>query len=51
MLDTIIGLELQMGLASMIKWNKKICFLAANTQDGFGEHWAYISAGGPGHLV
>ncbi len=45
-------------------------FLAANTQDGFGEHrdknypmctmkytavffmlWAYISAGGPGHLV
>ncbi len=49
---------------------KKISFLAANTQDGFGEHrdkkypmctmkytavflmlWAYISAGGPGHLV
>ncbi len=45
-------------------------FVAANTQDGFGEHrdkkypmctmkytavflmlWAYISAGGPGHLV
>ncbi len=45
-------------------------FLAANTQDGFGENrdekypmctmkytavclmlWAYISAGGPGHLV
>ncbi len=49
---------------------KKNSFLAANTQDGFGEHrdkkypmctmkytavflmlWAYISAGGPGHLV
>ncbi len=48
----------------------KNSFLAANTQDGFGEHrnkkypmctmkytaifcmvWAYISAGGPGHLV
>ncbi len=45
----------------------KMSFLAANTQDGFGEHrdkkypmctmkytcmlWAYISAGGPGHLV
>ncbi len=31
-------LELQMGLASMVRWNKKISFLAANTQDGFGEH-------------
>ncbi len=50
--------------------NKQKSFLAANTQDGFGEHrdkkypmcpmkytavflmlWAYISAGGPGHLV
>ncbi len=49
---------------------QKISFLAANTQDEFGEHrdkkypmctikstavflmlWAYISAGGPGHLV
>ncbi len=49
---------------------KKNCFLAANTQDGFGVHrdkkypmctmkytavflmlWAYISAGGSGHLV
>ncbi len=49
---------------------KTYCFLAANTQDGFGEHrdkkypmftmkytavffmlWAYISAGGPEHLV
>ncbi len=48
----------------------KMSFLAANTQDGFGEHrdkkypmckmkytavfvmfWAYISAGGLGHLV
>ncbi len=57
-------LEIQMGLASTVKLNKK------NTQDGFGEHrdkkypmcilkytavlfmlWAYISAGGPGHLV
>jgi len=41
-----------------------MCFLAANTQYGFGEDrdkkyptavylmlWAYISAGGPGHLV
>ncbi len=67
-------LELQMGLASMVRWNKKNenkkIFLAAKTQDGFGEHrdkkystctmkytavflmlWAYISAGGPGHLV
>ncbi len=31
-------LELQMGLASMVRWNKKKRFLAANTQDGFGEH-------------
>ncbi len=31
-------LELQMGLASMVRWNKKNCFSAANTQDGFGEH-------------
>ncbi len=31
-------LELQMGLASMVRWDKKIIFLAANTQDGFGEH-------------
>ncbi len=49
---------------------QKKCFLAANTQDRFGEKrvkkyplstmmytavilmlWAYISAGGPGHLV
>ncbi len=30
-------LELQMGLASMIRC-KKESFLAANTQDGFGEH-------------
>ncbi len=28
-------LELQMGLASMVRWNKKKGFLAANTQDGF----------------
>ncbi len=53
----------------MVRLNKKNSFLAANTQDGFGEHrekmypmcsmkytavfemlWAYISAGGPGHL-
>ncbi len=45
------------------RMKQKICFLAANTQYGFGEHrdkstpictmmlWAYISAGGPGHLV
>ncbi len=31
-------LGLQMGLASMVRWNKKNSFLAANTQDGFGEH-------------
>jgi len=43
---------------------KIMSFLAANTQKGFGEQkypwyilqlflmlWAYISAGGPGHLV
>ncbi len=30
-------LELQMGLASMVRWNNKMSFLAANTQDGFGE--------------
>ncbi len=29
-------LELQMGLASMVRWNKKKSFLAA--PDGFGEH-------------
>ncbi len=59
-----------MGLASMVRLNQKNCFLAANTQDGLGEHrdkkypmctmkctavflmlWAYIFAGGPGHLV
>ncbi len=59
-----------MGLASMVRWNKKKSFLSANTQDEFREHkdkkylmctmkytavflmlWAYISAGGPGHLV
>ncbi len=59
-----------MGLASMVRCNTKFSFLAANTQDGFGEHGdkkypmctmkytavflmlcAYISAGGPGHLV
>ncbi len=61
-----------MGLASMVRCKNglKMSFLAANTQDGFGEHrdkkypmctmkytavflmlWAYISAGGPGHLV
>ncbi len=59
-----------MGRASMLRWNKKMIFLAANTQDVFGEHRdkkyrmctmkytavllmlsAYISAGGPGHLV
>ncbi len=27
-----------MGLASMDGWNKKNSFLAAKTQDGFGEH-------------
>ncbi len=27
-----------MGLASMVRLNKKIICLAANTQDGFGEH-------------
>ncbi len=27
-----------MGLPSMVRSNKKISFLAANTQDGFGEH-------------
>ncbi len=27
-----------MGLAFMVKWNQKMSFLAANTQDGFGEH-------------
>ncbi len=31
-------LELQMGLASMVRCNKKMSLLAANTQDGFGEH-------------
>ncbi len=31
-------LELQMGLASMVRLNNKMSFLAANTQDGFGEH-------------
>ncbi len=31
-------LELQTGLASLVRWNKKNSFLAANTQDGFGEH-------------
>ncbi len=31
-------LELQMGLASMVRWNKTNLFLAVNTQDGFGEH-------------
>ncbi len=31
-------LGLQMGLASKFRWNKKTSFLAANTQDGFGEH-------------
>ncbi len=31
-------LKLQIGLASMVGWNLKICFLASNTQDGFGEH-------------
>ncbi len=58
-----------MGLVSIEDETKKISFLAANTQDGFGEHrekypmctmkytavflmlWAYISAGGAGHLV
>ncbi len=30
--------ELQMGLASMVRWNKKMSFLAANTQDRFSEH-------------
>ncbi len=30
--------ELQMGLDSMVRWNKKMSFLAANTQDGFGAH-------------
>ncbi len=27
-----------MGLASMVRWNKKNSFLVANTQDVFGEH-------------
>ncbi len=27
-------LELQMGLTSMVRWNKKMSFLAAHTQDG-----------------
>ncbi len=27
-----------MGLASMVRLNKKMSFSAANTQDGFGEH-------------
>ncbi len=31
-------LGLQMGLASKFRWNKKTSFLAANTQDVFGEH-------------
>ncbi len=31
-------LKLQMALASMVRWNKKMSLLAANTQDGFGEH-------------
>ncbi len=31
-------LKLQMGLASMVRCNQKISFLAANTQDGFGAH-------------
>ncbi len=31
-------LGLQMGLASKVRWNQKIRFLATNTQDGFGEH-------------
>ncbi len=31
-------LKLQIGLASMVGWNLKMSFLAAQTQDGFGEH-------------
>ncbi len=31
-------MELQTGLASMVRWNKEISFLAANTQYGFGAH-------------
>ncbi len=31
-------LNLQMGLASMVRCNYKMSFLAANTQDGFGAH-------------
>ncbi len=31
-------LELQMGLASMVRGNKNMSFWVANTQDGFGEH-------------
>ncbi len=27
-----------MGLASMVRWNKKNSFLSANTQDEFREH-------------
>ncbi len=36
--SVITRLELQMGLASMVRWNKKNTFLTTNTQDGFGEH-------------
>ncbi len=28
-----------MVLTSIVRRNKKTSFLAANTQDGFGEHW------------
>ncbi len=31
-------LKHQMALASMVRWNKKMSLLAANTQDGFDEH-------------
>ncbi len=62
--------ETSNGTGFYAQMKQKNSFLAANTQDGFGEHrdkkypmctikytavffmlWAYISAGGPEHLV
>ncbi len=62
--------ETSIGTGFYGQMKQRNSFLAANTQDGFGEHrdkkypmctikytavffmlWAYISAGGPGHIV
>ena len=42
-------LDLQKGPDSMVRWNKKKGFLAANPK--FNTFLAYLFAGGPGHLV